>query len=245
MKRVMLAREPMYLLIPHDYHLFSIASSFPLGVEELLKKFLDVFLKETPHGLHPLKGIDHQIDLMSGDSLPNKPAYRSNLEETKEIQRQVESLMGKGWVRESLSPYAMPVILVNQTLSQLLRYLVGKNLKAWDEFLPHAEFSYNRIVNSTTSYSTFEVVYNSSPLSPFNLLPLPNASAMMHRDGLSKANFLKSLHEKVKAQIVKKVEQYARYANKGRKKMVLKPGDWIWIHLRKNRFTSKKKSKLQ
>ena len=29
-KRVMLARQPMYLLIPRDYRLFSIASSFPL-----------------------------------------------------------------------------------------------------------------------------------------------------------------------------------------------------------------------
>jgi len=50
---------------------------------------------------------------------------------------------------------------------------------------------------------------------------------MMNRDGLSKANFVKSLHEKVKAQIEKKVEQYVRYANKGKKKMVFKPGDWV------------------
>ena len=27
--------------------------------------------------------------------------------------------------------------------------------------------------------------------------------------------------------------------------MVFKSGDWVWIHLRKNRFTSKRKSKLQ
>ena len=41
---------------------------------------------------------------------------------------------------------------------------------------------------------------------------------MMNKDGLSKANLYKSLHEKVKAQIEKKVEKYARYSNKGRKK---------------------------
>jgi len=58
--------------------------------------------------------------------------------------RQVESLMEKkGWVREILSPCAMPIILVNQPLSQLLRYVAGKNLKAWKECLPHADFSYN------------------------------------------------------------------------------------------------------
>ena len=27
--------------------------------------------------------------------------------------------------------------------------------------------------------------------------------------------------------------------------MVIKPSDWLWIHLRKNKFTSKRKSKLQ
>ena len=133
--------------------------------------------------------------------------------------------MEKGWVRECLSPCAMPIILVNQTLSQLLRCLVGKNLKAWEECLPHAKFAYNTVVNSTTSYSPFEVVYDSSPLSLLNLLPLPNTSAMMNRDGLFKANFVKILHEKVKVQIEKKVEQYARYSNKGRKKMVIKPSD--------------------
>ena len=97
-------------------------------------------------------------------------------------------------------------------------------MKAWEECLPHVEFSYNRVVNST-SYSPFEVVYGSSPLSPINLLPLPNTSTMMNRDRLSKANFVNSLHEKREAQIEKKIKQYARYSNKKRKKMVIKLGD--------------------
>jgi len=187
---MMLARQPMYLLMPHDYCLSSITSSLPISVEELLKEFRDVFPKDTPYGLPPLKGIEHQIDLIPGASLPNKPTYRSNLEETKEIQKQVESLMEKGWVREILSPCAMPVILVNQTLSQILRYVVGKNLKAWEECLSNAEFSYKRVVNSTT-YSPFEVVYDFSPLSSLDLLPLPNTSTMMNRDGFLKPILLR------------------------------------------------------
>jgi len=94
-KRVMLARQPMYLLMSHDYCLSSTASSLPIGVEELLKEFGDVFCKNTPQGLPPLGGIEHLIDLIPVASLSNKLAYRSNLEETKEIQRQVESLMEK------------------------------------------------------------------------------------------------------------------------------------------------------
>ena len=68
MKRVILAREPMYLLMSHDYCLSSIASSLPLGVEKLLNKFGDVFLKYTPHGLPALRWIEHQIDLILGAS---------------------------------------------------------------------------------------------------------------------------------------------------------------------------------
>ncbi|WVZ93600.1 LOW QUALITY PROTEIN: hypothetical protein U9M48_039568 [Paspalum notatum var. saurae] len=42
--------------------------------------------------LPPIRGIEHQIDLIPGASLPNRAAYRTNPEETKEIQRQVQDL---------------------------------------------------------------------------------------------------------------------------------------------------------
>ena len=87
-------------------------SSLPSVVISLLQEFEDVFPEEVPHGLPPIRGIEHQIDFVPGASIPNRPAYRSNPEETKELQRQVEELMGKGYVRESMSPCAVPVILV-------------------------------------------------------------------------------------------------------------------------------------
>nr|KYP62238.1 Transposon Ty3-G Gag-Pol polyprotein [Cajanus cajan] len=63
-------------------------------------------------GLPYLRGIEHQIDLVSGASLPNRPAYRTNPQETKEIESQVQELLEKGWVRKSLSPCVVPVLLV-------------------------------------------------------------------------------------------------------------------------------------
>jgi len=44
--------------------------------------------------------------------LPNRPAYKSNPQETKKIQTQVEELVNNGWVQESMSPNVVPVILV-------------------------------------------------------------------------------------------------------------------------------------
>ena len=68
--------------------------------------------QDPPKGLPPLRGIEHQIDLILGSSLPNRPAYRTNPSETKEIRQQIEVLIEKGWVQDSMSPCAMPIILV-------------------------------------------------------------------------------------------------------------------------------------
>ena len=56
--------------------------------------------------------MEHQIDFIPSATIPNRPTYRSNLKESKELQRQVEELMKKGFVRESMRPCAVPVLLV-------------------------------------------------------------------------------------------------------------------------------------
>uniref|UniRef100_A0A2N9GQ32 Retrotransposon gag domain-containing protein n=1 Tax=Fagus sylvatica TaxID=28930 RepID=A0A2N9GQ32_FAGSY len=76
------------------------------------KEYEDVFPNDVPSGLPPIRGIEHQIDFVPGATIPNRPTYRSNPEETKELQWQVEELMAKGHVRESMSPCVLPVLLV-------------------------------------------------------------------------------------------------------------------------------------
>jgi hypothetical protein len=78
----------------------------------VLQEYADVFPSEVPSELPPLRGIEHQIDLILGASLLNHAPYRTNPEETKEIQRQVQQLLDRGYVRESLSPCVVSVILV-------------------------------------------------------------------------------------------------------------------------------------
>ena len=46
-----------------------------------------MFPEEMPSGLPPIRGIEHQIDFIPGASIPNRPAYRTNPSETKEIQK--------------------------------------------------------------------------------------------------------------------------------------------------------------
>lgn len=135
--------------------------------------------------------------------------------------------------------------VVNRTLGTLLRTVLKANLKAWEACLPHVEFAYNRAVHSTTNCSPFEVVYGFNPLTPLDLLPMPNISVFKHKEGQGKAEYVKKMHERVKAQIERKNESYARQANKGRKEVVFQPGDWVWVHMRKERFPEQRKSKLQ
>ncbi|XP_056695519.1 uncharacterized protein [Spinacia oleracea] len=90
------------------------------------RDFKDVFPDELPPGLPPIRGIEHQIDLIPGTSLPNKAAYRCNPEETKELQKQIDELVNRGYVRESLSPCAVPVLLVPKK-DGTWRYVVSKD----------------------------------------------------------------------------------------------------------------------
>jgi hypothetical protein len=89
-------------------------SGIPSVAVSLLQEFDDIFSEDIPSEIPPLKGIKHQIDLVPEASIPNRLAYRSNLEKMKELQRQVDELMMKGYIRESMSPCAVPVLLVSK-----------------------------------------------------------------------------------------------------------------------------------
>jgi hypothetical protein len=75
------------------FSLEDITTPLPHAITNLLQEFKDGFPAEIPPGLPPLRGIEYQIDLISGTSLPNRVAYRTNPVETKEIQWRVQELL--------------------------------------------------------------------------------------------------------------------------------------------------------
>ena len=46
--------------------------TLPPAVTNILQEFADVFPQDVPLGLPPIRGIEHQIDLIPGASLPNR-----------------------------------------------------------------------------------------------------------------------------------------------------------------------------
>lgn len=98
--------------------------------------------------------------------------------------------------------------MVNQTLRSLVYVVMGKNYKTWEDYLPQIEFSDNRSIHSSTSYSQFEIVYGFNTLTPLNLYPLP-VNEILNIDGQQRLQVVKIIYEKVRQQIEEKNKKYA------------------------------------
>jgi hypothetical protein len=71
--------------------------------------------------------------------------------------------------------------VMNRTLSTMLGIVLKKNIKMWEECLPHVEFAYNHSLHSTTKMCPFEIVYDLLPRAPIDLMHLP-CSEMLNFD---------------------------------------------------------------
>ena len=134
--------------------------------------------------------------------------------------------------------------VVNRTLSQLLRAMIKKNLREWEDCLPHVEFAYNRAVHTTTQLCPFEVVYGFKPITPLDLLPLP-LQDRVNMEASQRADYVKKIHAKTREAIEKQGKNVAAARNQSRKQVLFQPGDMVWVHLRKDRFPGLRDSKLK
>jgi len=133
--------------------------------------------------------------------------------------------------------------VVNHILGILIRVLVKKNLKAWEFLLPHVECTYNRAPSRTINESPFKVVYGQNPVGPLDLMPL-HQGEKMNTEAIKGIREIQEPHKWVQAQIEGTNERYQDQSNKHRKQALFKQGDLVWVHLMKERFPSKRKSKL-
>ena len=87
-----------YALICKDalISLHDMQQSLPPIVANVLQEYADVFPSEVPSGLPPLRGIEHQIDLIPGASLPNRAPYRTTPKKQKKFSAKYKNYLTRG-----------------------------------------------------------------------------------------------------------------------------------------------------
>jgi hypothetical protein len=83
----------------------------PIEVIVMLDEFVDIIVDDLPNSLPHGRSINDHIDLICGESFPNKATYIMTPKENEEIKNKVQELLDKGLVKESLSPCGVPTIL--------------------------------------------------------------------------------------------------------------------------------------
>jgi hypothetical protein len=79
----------------------------PEEIQKLLENFTNIVVDDLPCLLPPIRSISHHINLIPGEILPNKEAYRLTPQENEEVKRQVQDLMDKGLVLEVLHVFSI------------------------------------------------------------------------------------------------------------------------------------------
>jgi hypothetical protein len=98
-------------------------------------------------------------------------------------------------------------------------------------------------MHSITKMYPFEIVYGLILRAPIDLMPLPT-SGKLNFDAKQRAELMLKLHETTKENIERMNSKYKLAGDKGRKQLIFESGEFVWLHLRKDRFPALRKSKL-
>jgi hypothetical protein len=89
-----------------------VAVAVELAYVPVACEFVDVF-GDIP-GLPPKRDLDFCIELIPGTSPIHKSPYRMALVEAEELRRQIDELLGQGFIRRFHSPWGAPVLFVTK-----------------------------------------------------------------------------------------------------------------------------------
>ncbi|XP_071680330.1 uncharacterized protein [Lolium perenne] len=79
----------------------------------IVKEYPDVFPEELP-GMPPDRDVEFLIELLPGTGPIAKRPYPMSTDELKELKKQLKEQLGKGFIRESSSPWGAPVLFVEK-----------------------------------------------------------------------------------------------------------------------------------
>jgi hypothetical protein len=121
------------------------------------------------------------------------------------------------------------------------RVVLKKNIKMWEECLPHVEFAYNCSFHSSTEMCPFEIICGFLPRAPIDLMP---SSENLNFDVTQHVELMLKLHRTTTENMEHMNAKYKISGDKGRKQLDFAPGDLVWLHLKKEWFPDLRMSKL-
>jgi hypothetical protein len=75
----------------------------PIEDIRIVSEFPDVFPEELP-GMPPERKVEFAIELITGTALISKRAYRVSGPELVDLEKQIDELLEKGYIRPSILP---------------------------------------------------------------------------------------------------------------------------------------------
>jgi len=133
--------------------------------------------------------------------------------------------------------------VVNRSLGNLLRCLVGDHQGNWDLVLLHAQLAYNNSKNRSTGLSPNEVVHGHTARVSLDLAPLPptfRTSQFAHDYALH----LHDLHKEIERKLHSTYDLYAANANRHKRAISFKVDDLVMVRLNPERLPSGTVKKL-
>jgi len=96
-----------------------IIEQLPLVPKSIVNEYQDVFPEELPQKLPQKREADLRINLIPGSSPPTRAPYRMSTTELTELKKQLDKMLGSGFIKPSLSPYGAPVLFVRKKTGEL------------------------------------------------------------------------------------------------------------------------------
>lgn len=125
--------------------------------------------------------------------------------------------------------------VVNRSLGNLLRCLVGDNIRSWDLKLGQAEFAHNHALNRSLGFCPFRVVYGVIPRCPLDLATTPDRTRH-HGEAIDFLEDLQQVHRQAQENLTLSAEKYKAAADTKRREVIFSPGDLVWVYLTRDRL---------
>ena len=93
-------------------------------------KWLKVWSPIKANKLPPYRLVDYPIDLVAGSKPPVKRAYGMSREQALVVKEYIDEMLGKGYIRPSTSPYAVPVLIIKKPDRGIRVYIDYRALNA-------------------------------------------------------------------------------------------------------------------